>query len=241
MLQTCSPSDSPGASQAQAEAYTQAVDAGVTIVSLSSWETQLHTRSPTFRSRNIIIKGNYIRIRYTFNTNLFPLSTTNSSTIANVLCGHFNTKKNKIIWSWSLDLKASVLIEIAEVTAQSTTWRSPSGGKWSFDSEVLSVVWHSKSKYIYFGKERGGDLLNRVNSFLEQGLIDSDNGNTDEFQLRKSLKGLLSDDSNDASNTNDSALNLLSLADERGIAEKLMNQHGKHRDATQNQNMKSKN
>ena len=37
------------------EAYTQAVDAGVTVAPFSSWETQLHTRSPTFRFWDIII------------------------------------------------------------------------------------------------------------------------------------------------------------------------------------------
>ena len=38
------------------EAYTQAVDApGVTVAPFSSWETQVHTRSPTFRFWNIII------------------------------------------------------------------------------------------------------------------------------------------------------------------------------------------
>ena len=38
------------------EAYTQAVDAaGVTVAPFSSWETQVHTRSPTFRFWDIII------------------------------------------------------------------------------------------------------------------------------------------------------------------------------------------
>ncbi len=46
----------------------------------------------------------------------------NSSTIANVLYRNFNIKKNKLIWSGSLeDLKALVLTEVDEDTAQSTT------------------------------------------------------------------------------------------------------------------------
>ena len=57
----------------------------------------------------------------------------NLSTISNVLYGHFNTKRNKLIWTGSLeDLKALVLTEIDEDTAQSTTWRSASGGEMEF-------------------------------------------------------------------------------------------------------------
>ncbi len=94
----------------------------------------------------------------------------NSSTIANVLYRNFNVKKNKLIWSGSLeDLKALVLTEVDEDTAQSTTWRSPSGGKWSFESKVLTITWHSRSEYIYFGGEKGNELSERVQSLLEQG------------------------------------------------------------------------
>ena len=56
LLQTCSPNDSPGSSQAKTRGvYTQAVDAGVTVVAFSSWETQLLTRSHTFRFWDIMI------------------------------------------------------------------------------------------------------------------------------------------------------------------------------------------
>ena len=89
----------------------------------------------------------------------------NLSTTSNVLYGYFNTKRNKLIWAGSLeDLKALVLTEIDEDTAQSTTWRSPSGGKWNF--EVLSITWHSKSKCIYFGGENGNDSLDTILSTI---------------------------------------------------------------------------
>ena len=130
----------------------------------------------------------------------------NLSTISNVLYGHFNTKRNKLIWTGSLeDLKALVLTEIDEDTAQSTTWRSPSGGKWSFESKMLSITWHSKSKYIYFGREKGNDLLERIQSFLKQNEKVSDNGGIDESQLQKALESLLSDDSDDASIADDTS------------------------------------
>jgi hypothetical protein len=116
----------------------------------------------------------------------------NSSTIANVLYRNFNIKKNKLIWSDSLeDLKALILTEVDEDTAQGTTWRSPIGGKWSFESKVLTITWHSRSEYIYFGAEKGNELFERVQSLFEQGddaLIV--NGTNDESQLRKSLESL---------------------------------------------------
>ncbi len=160
----------------------------------------------------------------------------NSSTIANVLYRNFNVKKNKLIWSGSLeDLKALVLTEVDEDTAQSITWRSPSGGKWSFESKVLTITWHSRSEYIYFGGEKGNELSERVQSSLEQG--DNafiDNGTNDESQLRKSLESLLTDDSDDASFIDDTSQNSPSRIDECEVTKKLTNQHGKHGEATSN-------
>ena len=49
-----------------------------------------------------------------------------------------------VSWSGSLeDLKAFVLTIIDEETAESSTWRSPNGGKWCFDSEHLKVTWYT--------------------------------------------------------------------------------------------------
>ena len=160
----------------------------------------------------------------------------NSSTIANVLYRNFNVKKNKLIWSGSLeDLKALVVTEVDEDTAQSTTWCSPSGGKWSFESKVLTITWHSRSEYIYFRGEKGNELSERVQSLLEQG--DNafiDNGTNDESQLRKSLESLLTDDSDDASFIDDTSQNSPSRIDECEVTKKLTNQHGKHGEGTSN-------
>ena len=62
------------------------------------------------------------------------------STILNVLYGYFDTKKKKLIWTGSREnLKALVITEVdEEVTAQRITWRSLRGGKWSFESKVLT-------------------------------------------------------------------------------------------------------
>ena len=158
-----------------------------------------------------------------------------SSTIANVLYGHFNIKRNKIIWIGSLEnLKALVLTEVDEDTAQNTTWRSPGGGKWSFESKMLSITWHSKSEYIYFGGEKGNSLLKRVQSFLEQGEDASSNGDAAESQLRKSLENILTEDSDDASITDDISQNSLCIANECEGAKKLINQHEKHGEAAPN-------
>lgn len=50
-------------------------------------------------------------------------------------------KKPKLIWTGSLeDLKALAVTEVDEDTAQSTTWRSLSGGIWGFESKVLTIT-----------------------------------------------------------------------------------------------------
>ena len=75
--------------------------------------------------------------------------------------------KNKIKWTGSLEnLKAFVLAEVDDETAEKTSWRSPSRGTWVFDSELLSVTWHSKSKNINFDGEKGKALTERIHSYL---------------------------------------------------------------------------
>lgn len=71
------------------------------------------------------------------------------------------------------DLKAFVLTQVDEEVAESTTWRSPSGGTWKFDNKVLSVTWQTKNQNIYFEGEIGKDVVKRINSFLNQGEADS--------------------------------------------------------------------
>ena len=95
----------------------------------------------------------------------------NSTTITNVLYNYFSLKKNKLQWTGTLeDLKAFVLTEIDANIAESTSWQSPSGGTWQFDSKPLSVTWHSKSGNIYFKGDNGEDLTERVHSLnLKQG------------------------------------------------------------------------
>jgi hypothetical protein len=54
----------------------------------------------------------------------------NSSTVINALYSFFGKNKNILTWSGTLeDLKAFVLKIVDEETAESSTWRSPSGGK----------------------------------------------------------------------------------------------------------------
>jgi hypothetical protein len=87
----------------------------------------------------------------------------NSSVVLNVLYGYFDVKKDKLKWTGSLeDLKAFVLTVIDEETAETTAWRSPSGGKWVFESKPLVVTWQTKSEYIYFEGERSTALEDSV-------------------------------------------------------------------------------
>ena len=99
---------------------------------------------------------------------------------------------------------------------------------------MLSITWHSKSKYIYFGGEKGNDLLERIQSFLKQNEKVSDNGGIDESQLQKALESLLSDDSDDASIADDTSQNLPSRPKEIGAGKNFRNQHGKHGETASN-------
>ena len=68
-----------------------------------------------------------------------------NSVLYNYLC----FAKNKIKWTGSLEnLKAFVLAEVDDETAEKTSWRSPSGGACVL--MMMSDTWHSKSKNINF-------------------------------------------------------------------------------------------
>ncbi len=95
----------------------------------------------------------------------------NSSVVLNVLYGYFDVKKNKLKWTGSLeDLKAFVLTVIDEETAETTTWRSPSSGKWVFESKPLVVTWQTKSQNIYFEGEKSTALEEQVKAHIESKL-----------------------------------------------------------------------
>ena len=97
----------------------------------------------------------------------------NSSVVLNVLYGYFDVKKDKLKWTGSLeDLKAFVLTVIDEETAETTTWRSPSGGKWVFESKLaIGGYLATKSENIYFEGEKStaleGQVTSKVNSRVE--------------------------------------------------------------------------
>ena len=73
-----------------------------------------------------------------------------------------------------------MLTEIDEDTAENTNWRSPSGGTWKFESELLAVTWQTKSMNISFEGEKGKDLTERVISNLkEEGQSDTEDDGGD--------------------------------------------------------------
>ena len=90
----------------------------------------------------------------------------NSSPVSDILGDYFGINKNKLQWKGALeDLKAFILTEIDEETAANTTWRSPGGGTWNFESKLLAVTWLTKSQNIYFDREKGYNLIQRVHGF----------------------------------------------------------------------------
>ena len=74
------------------------------------------------------------------------------------------------------DLKAFVLTVVDEETAETTTWRSPSVGKWVFDSKPLLVTWQMKSKNISFEGEKSIALGDQIKAYIESKLV---NGNVE--------------------------------------------------------------
>ena len=126
--------------------------------------------------------------------------------VMNVLYGYFDVKKNKLKWTGSLeDLKAFVLTLIDEETAEATTWRSPSGGKWIFESKPLVVTWQMKSENIYFEGEKSVALEEQIKTFMERSKLAS--GNNEPIS---ECKQLLSDDSD----LNEAVLNLSNVCDD---------------------------
>ena len=99
----------------------------------------------------------------------------NSSVVVNVLYSYFDVKNDKLKWTGSLeDLKAFVLTVVDEETAETTSWRSPSGGKWVFDSKPLLVTWQIKSENISFEGEKSIALGDQIKAYIESKLA---NGN----------------------------------------------------------------
>ena len=61
-----------------------------------------------------------------------------------------------------------MLNEVDEEIHQNATWRSPSGGTWKFESDVLSVTWQMKSQNIYFEGEKSEEMSKRIISLINQ-------------------------------------------------------------------------
>jgi hypothetical protein len=122
----------------------------------------------------------------------------NSSTVINALYSFFGKKKNILTWSGSLeDLKAFVLTIVDEETAESSTWRSPSGGKWCFDSDQLKVTWYAKSEAIFFEGTKATDLSKRMHGILVESVDPKKVKNSD---LNKSLECFMAEESTEVDN-----------------------------------------
>ena len=152
-----------------------------------------------------------------------------SSKVLDVLYDFFDTKDDKLKWKGSLeDLKAFVLTEIDEETADSTSWRSPSGGKWCFESKELAVTWQKKSMNIQFGGERGKDVIERVHNFLQRNDIGPHYGDGKAIDQEGNVEGQLADVSSDKlsdDNLDESPVNRVS-----DIVSGLVYQHEKCRE-----------
>ena len=59
---------------------------------------------------------------------------------------NLSTTTESLLGIFGEDLKTFISTIIEEKAAESAIWRSPSGGKWCFISDVLGVTWYAKSK-----------------------------------------------------------------------------------------------
>ena len=99
---------------------------------------------------------------------------------------YFCLKKNKLKWTSTLaDLKAFLL---DEEKATNSSWRSPSGGTWVFESDQLKITWHSKSENISFEGASGKDLAERIISLLTRADDERVKANPVEAELVKSIE-----------------------------------------------------
>ena len=99
---------------------------------------------------------------------------------------YFCLKKNKLKWTSTLaNLKAFLL---DEEKAANSSWRSPSGGTWVFESDQLKVTWHSKSENISFEGASGKDLAERIISLLTRADDERVKANPVKAELAKSIE-----------------------------------------------------
>ena len=119
----------------------------------------------------------------------------NSSTTLNAWYDNFYLNKSKLKWKGTLeDLKAFVRAEIDANTAENVNWKSPSGGKWTFDSEALSVTWHKASENIYLKGEKSNHLMKQIYMFLTASEDALESANPIETELNNSIYNLLADE-----------------------------------------------
>lgn len=102
---------------------------------------------------------------------------------------YFCLKMNKVKWTRSLgDLKAFLFTELREKNAANSSWRSPSGGTWVFESDQLKVTWHSKSENINFEGARSKDLADQITSLLTRVDDEQVKANSVEAESVKSIE-----------------------------------------------------
>lgn len=130
-----------------------------------------------------------------------------SDQISNALYNFFGLKKNKLIWQGELeDLKALVLTQVDEKTAECTSWRKPRGGTWCFDSDELRVTWYTKRKTINFDGEKAEELCDRINGRLQEA---EQSGNVQDIGLNQSIQNFMAEAINSCSDDTSKSSTLL--------------------------------
>ncbi|CAB3982594.1 Hypothetical predicted protein [Paramuricea clavata] len=80
----------------------------------------------------------------------------------------FELQKNKLIWNGDLSELKSYVAEKLNINGK---WKSPSGGRWLFTSDALSITWYCKSKTVLFQGPRGSEVADSLKKNIDASRI----------------------------------------------------------------------
>ena len=75
------------------------------------------------------------------------------------MSNYFELQKNKLIWNGDIIELKSYVAEKLNINGK---WKSPSGGRWLFTSDALSITWYCKSKTVLFQGPRGSEVADSL-------------------------------------------------------------------------------
>lgn len=79
----------------------------------------------------------------------------------------FDIKNKKLVWLGSLEeLQILVANELKDDATDKSHWKSPSGGTWCAENDVLSATWHARRNNILFKGTLADQLIGNIYQVL---------------------------------------------------------------------------